>query len=176
MDILGVLDVVGQELDKLGVRWAVAGGLALQAYGWSRVTQDIDLVVEATARAGVVARMEELGYETLYASEGFSNHLHSVKSRGRVDCIYVEAPTADQLFADCRRLDWSGGRTMKVPSPEHLVAMKVHAIRNDASRMFRELADIDYLMRLPGVDGERLRDYFRSAGLEDRYDDLVSRR
>jgi hypothetical protein len=59
-----------------------------------------------------------------------------------------------------------------VPKPEHLAAMKVHAIKNDPARRHQELADIRFLMSLPGVDRGEIRRYFESSGLGELYDDL----
>jgi hypothetical protein len=42
------------------------------------------------------------------------------------------------------------GTTLLVPRPEHLAAMKVQAMKNDPSRTFQDLADIQALLSLPG--------------------------
>jgi hypothetical protein len=59
-----------------------------------------------------------------------------------------------------------------VPKPEHLVAMKVLAMKNDPGRTFQDLADIRILLMLPGVDREEIRHYFEQHGLRERFDDL----
>ena len=69
-----------------------------------------------------------------------------------------------------------GTRTVPVPRAEHLVAMKVHAMRNDPSRTLQEMADIQFLMRRPGVDDAEIRAYFERAGLEDRYHEIPDAR
>ena len=163
-------------LDARGIRWALIGGLAMQAYGLSRATQDVDLVLEAAARDAVVAFMESLGYETLHVSAGFSNHLHADRGWGRVDFAYVDAPTAERLWATARQLADGHGRTLTVPSPEHLIAMKVHAAKNDPARTLREMADIEHLLRQPGVDPQAARGYFEAAGLLRWYDELLAQR
>lgn len=61
---------------------------------------------------------------------------------------------------------------MPIPRPEHLIAMKVLAMKNDPERVFQELADIRNLMLLPDIDREMIREYFRKHGLEARYDEL----
>jgi hypothetical protein len=61
---------------------------------------------------------------------------------------------------------------MPVPRPEHLAAMKIHAMKNDPSRTFQELADIQYLLRLPGVDELEIRGYFEKSGLLEKFDEL----
>jgi len=145
----------------------------MQAYGLSRATQDVDLIVGASARDSVVSFMESLGYETLHASEGFSNHLHPDQRLGRVDFLYVDAQTADRLFAASRRIAGSGGRALVVPTPEHLIAMKVHAAKNDPSRTLREMADVEHLLHQPGVEPQAVRRYFEAAGLLRWYDELT---
>jgi hypothetical protein len=173
MDFALVLDRLAGHLTPSGHRWALVGGLAVEAHGFVRATQDLDVVTEASAQPTILPFMDSLGYERLHVSAGFSNHAHVDPALGRVDLIYVDAPTADRLFADCRSVPWTGGRTVLVPSPEHLIAMKVHAMKNDASRTFAEMADIQFLMRLPGTDRLRVRHYFETAGLLARYDELL---
>ena len=50
--------------------------------------------------------------------------------------------------------------------------MKVQAIRNDPARRFKDLADIQFLLGLPGVDEAEIRGYFESQGLLKEFDEL----
>jgi hypothetical protein len=152
--------------------FAVIGAFALQAYGLTRATQDLDFVAETAAQERLVAYLCACGYETLHRSEGFSNHLHSSPALGRLDFVYVDAPTAAILFGSARERIGPAGLRLLVPRVEHLVALKVHAIRNDPSRTYRDLADIQYLMRLPGADLEEIRRCFEREDLRERYDEL----
>lgn len=61
---------------------------------------------------------------------------------------------------------------MPVPRPEHLVAMKVAAMKNDPGRTFQEMTDIRFLLRLPGVDRAMAASYFERHGLRDRLDEI----
>ena len=155
-----------------GHRWAVVGGVAMQTYGLARATQDLDLVTEAHAAAALVPWLESEGFETLHASPAFSNHLHSDRALGRIDFIYVDRETADILFGGACRIEW-GQRAVVVLSPIHMIAMKVHAMKNDPSRTLREMADVQHLLSLPDVDREAARRYFAKSGLEDRFDDIL---
>ena len=51
-------------------RSAVAGGVALAAYGNPRVTLDLDIVTDAAAQPAVVAGLEAAGYRTLFDRRG----------------------------------------------------------------------------------------------------------
>jgi serine/threonine protein kinase len=64
------------------------------------------------------------------------------------------------------------GMSVVVPKPEHLAAMKIHAMKNDPSRAFQEMADIQFLMRLPGVDRGQIREYFERSGQVERFHEL----
>ncbi len=159
-------------LESDAVPYAVIGGLALHAYGLTRSTQDLDFVVPLTVQDRLVAWLESQGYETLHRSDGYSNHLHSDSARGRLDFVYVTGATERELFEGCAlRLDL-GEQTLPVPRAEHIVAMKVQAMKNDPSRTHQELADIGHLMRLDRVDRGEIRGYFARAGLEERFREL----
>lgn len=171
MELATVIGEVGGFLDAEGIPFAIVGALALHSYGYSRATNDVDLLVGADAQRALIAFLEDRGFETLHQSGGYSNHLHSDPAFGRLDVIYVDKATRDRIFAEARRAPL-GGRTISVPKPEHLAAMKVHAMRNDPSRVFQEMADIQFLMRLPGVDREEIRRYFQDAGQLERFHEL----
>ena len=151
---------------------ALAGGLALAAYGLPRMTFDLDLVVDGDHRRELIDFLAAAGFETLFSSAGYSNHLHPDPSLGRVDVIYVRGRTRETVFREARLLPGPGGSPIPVPRPEHLAAMKVQAIRNDPTRTFGDLADIGFLLRLPGVDRAEVRSYFVKHGMGDRYVEL----
>jgi hypothetical protein len=153
------------------IPFAVTGGLALHAYGYTRFTADVDLLVPRAFQDLVIERMEADGYETLYRSDGYSNHLHHEMDLGRVDFIWVDDSTAEKIFTSSKQVTIQDVE-IPVPRPEYLVAMKLQAIRNDPSRRLRDLADIQELMRLPGVDLDEVRDYFRRYDLLPDYDEV----
>lgn len=176
MDFAREFDSVRAFLDQGGFRVAVIGGVALTAYGHPRLTLDLDLVTEAPAQQPLVAFMEAQGFLTLHRSSGYSNHRHPEPDRGRVDFMYVRDQTADRLFASVRELPGPSGRAIQVPRPEHLIAMKVQAMKDAPERGWQDLADIAYLLRVDGVDRNEARGYFVRAGLEERWNELARAR
>lgn len=172
MDFGREIDEVGAFLSAAGYPWAVVGGVALAGYGQPRMTLDLDLVTDAASQDPLVAFMESRGFNTLHRSSGYSNHLHPDRARGRVDIVYVRDETARRLFAGLKRVPGPGGRTMAVPRPEHLIAMKVQAMRDAPDRTWQDLADIVYLVRLEGVDRAEVRGYFEKNGLVERWHEI----
>lgn len=167
-----VLEIVANFLETRGFRYGVVGGVALAAYGLPRTTVDLDFVVEARAQHDLIQFLESEGYQTLHRSSGYSNHEHPDPSRGRVDFVYVRGETSEELFAGCRVLRGPGGKDIPVPRPEHISAMKVVAMKNDPSRIFQEMADVRFLLTLPGVDRREIEGYFERHGLKEHLDEL----
>lgn len=54
--------------------------------------------------------------------------------------------------------------------------MKLHAIRNSPDRLWQDMADIAFLVRLDGVDRSQVRAYFEKANLMERWRELESQR
>jgi hypothetical protein len=171
LDLAAAIGDVRGFLDREGIPFALVGALALHTYGYSRATNDVDLLVGADAQDRLIAFLEQRGFETLHRSSGYSNHLHTDPAFGRLDVIYVDQDTRGRIFAQARQVSLAG-MNIAVPNPEHLAAMKVHAMKNDPSRAFQELADIQFLMKLPGVDRNEIRGYFEKSGQVERFHEL----
>ncbi len=174
MDFARVFDHVAGFLGARGLPCAVVGGLALHAWGLSRATFDLDLLTLDSARTPLIALLERSGYRTEHVSEGDSNHAHDDPEWGAVDVVYVDDHTGELVWPGCRPLLVLGARQALVPRAEHLVAMKVRAMRNDPSRLVHDLADVQHLLRLPGTSRDEVRGYFERAGLLDWYERLVA--
>src|SRR5256885_2021175 len=98
MDFAKVLEKISEFLRDQGVRFGIAGAVALNAHGLGRMTSDLDIIVDEPARDALLSFMKSLGYQELRATEGFSTHLHPDSQWGRIAFIYLDPHTADLLF------------------------------------------------------------------------------
>jgi hypothetical protein len=174
VDFVATTARITEFLEARGHHAALIGGLALAAYGLPRTTLDADFVTELAAQQPLIEWLENDGFETLHRSRGYSNHLHADRERGRVDFVYVDPATAEKVFGAARSMPGPGGLPVLVAAPEHLAAMKVLALRNDPSREAQDLADLRFLLALPGIDRAEVRESFVRHGLLDRYEALVA--
>ena len=172
MDVHAVARLLIDYFEAGDHRFAAIGGYGLLGHGIQRATFDLDLAVEVEIQNELITFLEARGYQTLHRSPGYSNHLHPEADLGRLDFVYLDERTADLLFGGCGRREVLRGIEMPVPRPEHLAAMKVQAIKNDASRKLQDLADIRLLARLPGVDRKEIRGYFDRLGLGELYQEI----
>jgi hypothetical protein len=160
---------------QMEIDYALVGAFALKGYGYLRATEDVDFLVRATHQSRIITYLESLGYETIYRSTGYSNHVHPLVNLGRIDFIYVEGETADIILSEARPLAVLEDISVPVVRAEHLIALKVFALKNDPERSFREMADLQYLLKLPGLDVEEIREYFERYGQMEKYDELTQR-
>ena len=172
MDAERLLRLVAGHLEKTGAPWALVGGFALNALGFARLTKDVDLVVDESAREALLRALVEDGFRLLYTSEGYSNLLHADPALGRLDLIWLEGETSRKVFTGCREVPGPGSRPVRVPRPEHLLAMKAAAIANDPDRGIRDQADVQFLLRLPGIDDNEVRGYFAQRGILETWERL----
>jgi len=152
--------------------YAVIGAFALHAYGYTRATQDIDFITRLEYQDKIIAYLESLGFETLNRSPGYSNHLSPVGSI-RIDLVYIEGKTAEMIFEGVQKKSLMVQYELPVVSPEHLIALKLFAVRNDPDRKFKELADIKEIMKMTPVNQEEVRVYFKDYGLEEYYYEII---
>ena len=62
---------------------------------------------------------------------------------------------------------------MPVVKLEHIVALKIFAMKNDPDRALREMADIKELINLPETNIQEVQKYFEKYGLMGRYHDII---
>lgn len=153
------------------IDYALVGAFALAAYGYSRATSDVDFLTRYEHQARIIAYLESLGFETLHQSAGYSNHLLALE-HARFDFVYVDAQTATTIFSAIRQLPVLGDLELPVVSPEHLVMMKLFAVRNDPPRKFKELGDIREILLRQRMDLDSLRSHFQRAGLIEAFEEI----
>jgi hypothetical protein len=158
------------------IEYALVGAFALKAHGYLRATEDVDFLVRGLHQSKIIAYLESLGYETIYRSAGYSNHVHPLANLGRIDFIYVKGETADVILSEAKPLLVLDDISVPVVRVEHLIALKVFAMKNDPERSFREMADLQYLLKLPGLDLEEIREYFEKYGQMEKYDELTQKK
>lgn len=152
------------------IRYALGGGFALQALGRSRLTFDLDLIVDGAVEDRIVNHLRKIGFETLNRLPGFSNHLRRDE---RVDLLYVRGETADLVLDSAESQVVEGGLVLPVARPEYLAMMKFLAVKNVPERDRQDLPDLVFLLRLPGVELSIVREYCSRHGMLKLFDELT---
>lgn len=151
---LELIERLTREAGKRGVDFLVIGGHAVAHHGYERLTLDIDFLSAGELREKWRSIMGELGYSATGVNPAFDQFIHTVPGWTHVDIMYVNPDTWKKLRAEAVAKP-SGQVTVHVPSPQHLVALKLHAAtdpqRADAEKDWN---DIVHLVRRHRMDPE----------------------
>jgi hypothetical protein len=155
----------------VGTKPALIGGLAVVAHQVVRATQDVDFLLQAEAADKVHEALLKLGYQCLYRSENAANYVRNTEG---LDLLYAHRPLARRLLNQASERDTPMG-CLRVVSVEGLMAFKLQAYVNDATRM-RDLDDIRALVQIhrASLDMVQLREYFALFNQQELLDELFA--
>jgi hypothetical protein len=145
----------------------VCGGHAVNAYQVIRKTGDVDLVIRERHASPWREQLVALGYSVFHEDAAFLQLRPPTVAGWPIDLLVVDDTTFDAMARSARPFAF-GGVTCLIPSVEHLIAMKLHALRfSGEPRMRKDGVDIVDLAEANGLD--LLGDAFRA--LCDRFAD-----
>lgn len=130
---------------KCGDRLLVIGGNAMIGYGSQRLTQDCDCAVLVEDERLIATALAPLGYLFKERFDSFARYAHLGAQRPVVDVMLLNAATFDKLRASSREITLIGV-TLRAPMPMHLVALKLHALKQNPSRLGKDWDDIRFLL------------------------------
>lgn len=175
LDFQTVLNQLAAEGRKQGFEIVLVGGWALNAYGVARQTVDIDFV----SREDDLQRLEKVltgfGYARVFRSELFAKFRSEAEGLFDIDLLFIEPETLRGLLAEAKETS-IGEAIFKVPSLQHLIAMKLHALKhNPSKRLRKDLADIVSLIEMNNLDvrEESFRALCLKYGNADLYEMLL---
>jgi hypothetical protein len=145
-----------------GFEAVLAGGVALQVYGSTNLTSDVDFVLNALPEdKGSLRKLRPIGF-------GGESYIHP--NGGKLDLI-VRNDEYTNLYADALAKAVTTPEGIQVVTPEHLAAMKQAAGRE------KDMLALKWLIRQPDlldIKSTRALVYrFMGRYAQDRFDDIV---
>jgi hypothetical protein len=140
-----IFDVVSNQLPKAGVEFLMIGGHAVNYYGYSRATIDVDFMIEACDAVTVRSVMKTAGFINISESENvvFFNH---PEIPYRVDFLQVDGDTMQTLIEGAEKIEYAG-QSLNVPSLGNLISMKLFALKQGSvKREGKDYPDIANLV------------------------------
>ena len=110
-----------------------------------------------------------------YDQEVFARFLGNTSYLMDVDFMFVDRSTLDKILKEAGSLTISGQKFV-VPSLNHLIALKLHAIKNnEKNRLMKDLPDIVNLIKNNGIDvrNEDFKNLCLKFGTENLYQRLL---
>ena len=145
------------------------GGHSMILLGYIRNTIDIDLLVESSKRSRWLDLLRDFGFRFLHGTESFAQFEPSEPGDPGIDLMFVNAATWDKL-AESPRTGHAAGYEVRMPKPEHLVALKLHAASSPTrSKPEVDWEDIRQIVRICGlnISDPEFREIVRRYGGEE---------
>ena len=165
---------IHEEAASRKLRFLVIGGLAVNHYGYSRETSDLDFFISQNDRSQWMELLKHFGYSSHNDGGNFIQYNPPAQNAWPVDLLLVQEKTFAPILAASQQADFFGVKT-RVPSLEHLIALKLHALKNTRmSRFLKDFLDVEYLIRINQLDikSKNIHELFEKYGTPDLYDKI----
>jgi len=144
------------EFERAKISFILIGGYAVNAYGYSRATQDVDFMIVSADYERAKQVVQRCGYRQYVRKDLCARFVDHEKQWPALDLVFVEQETFKNVVKDAIKIEVMGQR-LRVPSAEHVIALKLHAIKNDPQREAKDLNDIFEIIRVKGLDVNSLK-------------------
>jgi len=171
-----ILDDIYELAHKQGLEFLLIGGHAINAIGERRQTGDVDLVARESDRDSWKQTLLELDYEIFNESNAFLQSSPPAIHQWPVDIVFVNDKTFDKLREQAKSVNLGGVHEVLIPSIEHLIAMKLHALKQGSPKdQLKDLLDIVGLVREGRIDirNDRFRQLCEKYATMDIYEEII---
>jgi hypothetical protein len=169
-DVQRALEILAHRLEQLEIPYAIVGAMALNEYGYRRVTEDVDVLLTRDGLNRFKQRWLGRGYvEKFHGSRGLRDTENGVP----IDVVVTGDYPGDGrpkpvVFPDPAELARRGSRVRLLPLPK-LIELKL-ASGMSAPHRLRDLADVLELIRVTNLPWELAVDLDESV--RDKYREL----
>lgn len=133
-----IFEIVGERLERAHIKALLIGGHAVNCYGVTRATQDVDFMIAADDEGTILPIMRDAGFTNISKHENVT-FFSRPGDPFRVDFLKVDRATMNGLLANAQEIAYFGERRIRVPHLKDLLGMKVFALANGGAK--REAKD-----------------------------------
>ena len=146
--------IVADICRKTGGRVILIGGQALGVRGYQRMTLDLDFMLTEKDYAKMKPALEGAGYREMARTQIAAKMRADAAEAMDIDFLFVAPETFHAVESEAGEENFAGNR-FRVPKTEHLIALKLHAAREQPqARELRDLADIIELIKANGINAK----------------------
>lgn len=173
---MDIFEMLARESDTRRLPFLIIGGHAVNAYGYSRFTKDLDILGNAAQRADWRAALIQNGLALFRDGGAFLQFSAPAGSKWPLDLMLVNEGTFSKLRADAREHQ-IGGRSFLIPSLDGLFALKFHVLKQKIpGRGYKDLMDILTLAECNGIDlqSNRVKNLCEKFGSPEIYERIIA--
>ena len=169
------VNIIHAKAEQLGLKYLVIGGHAVNSYGTPRSTLDVDFLVYKDDRQTWTNLLLNEGFKVMHDGGNFVQFSPPYGTNWNLDIMLVNHETFTKLHSAARQVVMLGITTL-VPSAEHLIGLKLHALKfGPERRRGQDLADVIMLIRNAGIDprSESFKGLVIQFGTQEIYEQIL---
>lgn len=146
-----VFHLVSAVFNKKAVTCVLIGGFAVNFHKVIRATMDVDFLTTKEDFEAAYGFLEKEGFKKFYEHETFAQLENDKEYISKLDFMFVDKDVLDKIIKEGKDVTIAG-QDFKIPSLFHMIALKLHAIKFNKKREYKDLIDIVDLIRNNKVD------------------------
>lgn len=171
---MDISDFIKLALQEPALPFLIICGYAVGAHGHTRATFDVDFLVRGVERELWQVRLATAGLKLFAQTKAFAQFTQPQDGDG-LDLMFVDDATFDRMWqvSEVRTL---GGVQARVPCLDHLLALKLHALKQALPhRTAKDAEDVEVLVRRNGLNlsDPRYEQLFLKYGNRELYDTFL---
>ena len=152
MKYKNLFHLFSEVLKRAKIPFVLIGGFAVNFYKFSRTTGDVDFMMTEVGFNQAWPFLEKAGCRLMIRTPLFATLKSDIPPFMLADILFVDEKTIKGVLAKTSEAQVMGEK-LQVPSLEHLIALKLHALKNNlAHRESRDLRDIMELVKQHQID------------------------
>ena len=136
---------LAEQAAEQGLHFLLIGGHAVSHHRYPRTTEDTDILICKDDKDRWLQLTETIGLKLFHDGGNFLQFTPPETGGLRLDMMLVNASTFTKMTGECEASTLEG-RDVNLPSLDHLIALKLHALKH--ARGIRVLKDMDDMANL----------------------------
>lgn len=159
---------------QAGIRYVLIGGFAVNFYKVARQTADVDFLTTEDDFEKILGMLQEEGFKVEFRNKVFAGLSPAKGYMMDLDFMFVEVGTLDKIIEE-GKVASIGKQKFTVPSVRHLIALKLHAMKHNPKRQYKDLLDIIELIKVNKVNatGSDFKELCLKYGTEELYNKIL---
>lgn len=146
-----IFHLISDIFRKAGIDVVLIGGFAVNHYKVTRQTIDIDFLCTREDYDKIKGLLEGEGYKAYRKEENFIQLENKGSGLMDIDFMFVDKDTLNKIEESGRKIEIAG-QSFVIPSLFHLIALKLHSIKNNSKREITDFPDIIRLIVSNSID------------------------
>lgn len=170
-----IIDLISDKLKEADIPHVLIGGFAVNAYKITRQTADIDFLIIKADFSKISDLLKKEGYEEGKVSDICGQMIGKSPFYWDIDFVFVDKMTLEGIRQEGKKVTIAG-REFLIPSVMHLLALKLHALKNNPEkRMAKDWEDVIALIEKENINvySPEFKNLCLKYGKQELYDKIL---